>query len=197
MAGFSLWKEGKKVWSSERSFFLLWAAVLLVVLTLFKFRVSRYFLPVLPALALLSAGVAVRKAGLALRCCLLATLLWHGVEVYWLRGDQVQSPGRTLAAELGPFVDGMTLSGFWLESDTVEELNFYLDRVIPHVKRKRGPPPALAMQGLVLMPGKTHAELALRQGDGLPVKREFLYGQTRLVLVSVEEDPALRPPAGR
>jgi 4-amino-4-deoxy-L-arabinose transferase-like glycosyltransferase len=197
VVGLSLWKEGRRVWASERSFFLLWAAVLLVALTLFKFRVSRYFLPVLPALALLAAGVAVKRAGLVLRGCLLVVLLWHGVELYWLRGDVAQSPGRALAAELGPFVRDTALTGFWLESDTVEELNFYLDRLIPHVKRKKGLRPAPPGGGLVLMPRKIYDELALREGERFTVKREFRYNETRLVLVSSEINPASGPPSER
>jgi hypothetical protein len=62
----------------------------------------------------------------------------------------------------------------------VEEINFYLDRVIP-VLKKADP---LSGKPFVLMPEKIYHSLRARGNDSLLILREFHYKEGRLFLVS-------------
>ena len=107
-------------------------------------------------------------------------LIWHAVEVYWLRGNLSHSPGMVLAGELKPLLDGSTLSGYGLDVSTVEEINFYLDRVIPISKKAEH----LSGKKFVLMPEEVYRGLRAGGNDSLLLIREFQYKEGRLVLVS-------------
>ena len=125
----------RKIWHSEESFFILWFVVLFILLTLFKLRTSRYLLPALPPLALMIGGMWRKKISYFLIPFLLFVLIWHCVEVNWIRKDLSHSPGMVLAGELRPLLKESTLYGYRLDVSTMEEVNFYLDRTIPLIEK--------------------------------------------------------------
>ncbi len=175
----AIWKQRAVYWRSGASFFILWVVVLFLFLTLFKYRASRYLLPILPALALLIGGVWQKKAKILLIFCFLALVLWHSVEVNWILKDRSYSPGMVLAEKLRPFLDGSTLSGYQLDLATVEEVNFYLDRVIPILENVDSP----REEGWVLMPQAAYEEVRNRVSDRLKVVQDFDYKRGKVVLV--------------
>lgn len=172
-------KRGDRLISGE-SFLLIWFVVLFFLLTLFKYRASRYLLPALPPLALMMGGMGTKRFLHFLIVFGLLVLIWHGVELYWLTKDRSHSPGKVLAGELRPLLDGSTLWGYRLDVSTVEEVNFYLDRVIP-VLKKTDP---ISGKKFILMPEKVYRDLRARGNDSILLIREFQYKEGRLVLVS-------------
>ncbi len=181
----AIWKQRTVRWRSGASFFILWVVVLLLFLTLFKYRASRYLLPILPALALLIGGVWQKKVRILLVFCFLAVTLWHGVEVNWILKDRFYSPGMVLSEKLGPLVERSTLSGYRLDLATIEEVNFYLDRVIPILENVESPP----KEGWVLMPQVAYEEIRNRVSDRLRVVQDFDYKRGKVVLISLRALP--------
>ena len=175
-----VWRKRGDCLQPGESFLLIWFVLLFILLTLFKFRASRYLLPALPPLALMMGGMGRKRFSRFLVAFCLFVLIWHAVEVYRLRGDPSHSPGMVLAGELRPVSDGSVLSGYGLDVSTVEEINFYLDRVIP-VLKKADP---LSGKQFVLMPEEVYRSLRARGNDSLLILREFHYKKGRLFLVS-------------
>lgn len=183
--GLYVWKERERIWHSDESLLSIWVIVLFVLLTLFKVKASRYLLPALPPLALIVGGMWKKKLSLFLIPFLSALLVWHSVEIYRSRKDLTYSAGMVLAAELRPLVKDTTLIGYRLDISTIEEINFYLDRVIPLVRRKEDPSEKLKGRGgLILMPKEVCTELLYRRGLSINPIREFQHEEERLVLIS-------------
>jgi hypothetical protein len=95
-----------------------------------------------------------------------------------------------LAGELGPILKDFPLVGYRLDTSTIEEINFYLDRVIPILTKTDDLSDQLRQEEKrwFLMPRGVYEEIRL-QGDLSTVfLREFPYkegkGRGRLVLVS-------------
>ena len=172
-------KRGDRLPPGE-SFLLIWFVLLFILLTLFKFRASRYLLPALPPLALMMGGMGRKRFSRFSVAFCLFVLMWHAVEWNWLRQNLSHSPGMVLAGELRPVLDGSVLSGYGLDVSTVEEINFYLDRVIPVLKKAE----PLSGKKFVLMPEKVYGDLRARGNDSLQLLREFHYKKGRLFLVS-------------
>ena len=179
---FYLWKERGRVWHSRESLFILWFVVLFVLFTLFKIRASRYLLPALPALALMISGMWRKKVSYFLIPSLLFVLVWHSVEINWIRKNLSYSPGMVLAGELRPLLKESPLYGYRLDVSTIEEVNFYLDRTIPLIEKTGN----LIERGLVLMPGEVYEKIRNRGSDPLLFVQEFNYKRGKLVLVSKE-----------
>lgn len=180
-----VWRERERIWNSDESLFLIWFILLFVLLTLFKVRASRYLLPALPPLAFIIGGIWRKKRCLFLIPFLLSLLVWHSVEVYRIRNDLTYSAGMVLAGELRPLVRNATLVGYRLDLSTIEEINFYLDRIIPVVKRNEDPSEKLkGREGLILMPKEVLTEVLDRWGLPIEPIKEFRYEEERLVLVS-------------
>ena len=185
---FYLWKERERIWHSEESLFILWFVILFVLLTLFKFRATRYLLPALPPVALMLGGFWRKRVSTFLIPFLLFILVWHLVDFGWIRKDLSNSPGRVLAEQLRPLLGESTLFGYRLEAGTMEEVNFYLDRVIPLLKKERDLP--LLPEdggGLVLMPRKVYDAVRAQSESPLILVREFRYKGGELVLVSLPQ----------
>jgi 4-amino-4-deoxy-L-arabinose transferase-like glycosyltransferase len=181
-----LWRQRGNIWSSGECFFLIWFVVTFLLLTLFKYRASRYLLPALPSLGLMISGMWKKKMSSFLIPFLLFILIWHTVEINWIRKNPSHSPGLSLVGELRPIIKESTLFGYQLDVSTVEEINFYLDRVIPLLKETEDLSVLLGRKGRgwVLMPKKVYEEVRTR-GNGLGVFiREFQYKKEGLVLVS-------------
>ena len=179
-----LWKRRNGIWRSEESLFLLWFLLLFILLTLFNYRASRYLLPALPPLAFLIAGAWRRKLRYFLVPSLVALCVWHGVEYRWARRDVSYSPGRVLAGELKPLLGESKLFGYRLDDSTAEELNFYLDPVVPIPLLNKSEAPVA--RGLILMSKKVYRKV---QGEGKGswvLVKEFSYKKGKLVLVSHE-----------
>ena len=181
-----LWRKREKAWSSEESFFLIWFVVIFLLLTLFKYRASRYLFPALPSLALLISGMWKKKMSFFFIPFLLFILIWHIYEFNLIRKNISHSPGMALIGELRPIIKESTLFGYQLDVSTVEEIDFYLDRVIPILKEienlsalfeKKG-------RGWVLMPKKVYKEVRISEKGSGPFIREFQYKKEELVLVS-------------
>jgi 4-amino-4-deoxy-L-arabinose transferase-like glycosyltransferase len=175
-----LWRRRGERLPSGESILIIWFVLLFILLTLFKFRASRYLLPALPPLALMMGGMVRKRFSRFLVAFCFFILLWHSVEGYWLRGNLSHSPGMVLAGELRPVLGESVLSGYELDVSTVEEINFYLDRVIPLLK-KTDP---LSGKPFVLMPEEVYRSLRARGNDSLLILREFHYRGSRLFLVS-------------
>ncbi len=180
----SLWKERERIWDSKESFFILWFFVIFVLLTLFKFRASRYLLPALPPLALLMGGVWRMRRWTFLVPILLFVLIWHAVEAHWVRTDLPHSPGRMLTDELRPFLKEAALFGFRLDVGTVEEINFYFDRVIPLMKKAENLFTPTGENRLILMPKKVYEALRAQGDPSIIFVRGFRYKGEELILVS-------------
>ena len=181
---FSLWKERERVWNSRESFFILWFLVIFVLLTLFKFRASRYLLPALPPLALMIGGIWRKRRLTFLIPILFFALIWHAVEAHWVRGDLLRSPGKMLTDELRPFLKEAALFGFRLDVGTVEEINFYFDRVIPLMKKVENLSIPTGEKRLILMPKKAYEALRAQGDLSILFVRGFRYKGGELVLVS-------------
>jgi len=128
---FYVWRRRDKIWNSDASLFIIWFAVLFIILTLFKFKASRYMLPALPPLVLLLGGMWKKKLAIFLALFLLAVSVWHGREMIWIKKDLAYSPGMVLVRELQPFLKEKALYTYRLDDSTLEEINFYLDPVAP------------------------------------------------------------------
>jgi hypothetical protein len=80
-------------------------------------------------------------------------------------------------------MEDAVFSGFRLDVSTLEEINFYLDRVVPVIK-KTDPLPG---NKLILMPEKVYRRVAAEGHDFIQLIREFQYKGGRLFLVSTDE----------
>jgi 4-amino-4-deoxy-L-arabinose transferase-like glycosyltransferase len=175
-----LWrKRGERLQPGE-SFLLIWFVLLFIFLTLFPFRASRYLLPALPPLALMAGDMLRKRFPHVVVAFCLFVLIWHGLEWQRVRQSLSRSPGMALAGELKPVLGGATLSGYELDVGTLEELNFYLDRVIPILKKAE----PLPENTLVLMPEKVYRDLQARGYGSLHLLRDFHYKGERLFLIS-------------
>jgi hypothetical protein len=118
----------------------------------------------------------------------LFIVVWHGVEFYWIRRDTYYSPGMVLVRELRPFLKESALSGYRLDVSTVEEINFYLDPVlpIPILKGTKNlvEPFKEKGRGLILMPKEVYEGLRVRGHNSMAFVQEFRYKKGVLVLVS-------------
>ena len=178
-----LWRRRGECLQPGESFLIIWFVLLFILLTLFKFRASRYLLPALPPLALMMGGmgrIGSKRFSRFLVAFCLFVLIWHAVDWHRLRRNVSNSPGMVLAGELRPVVGGSVLSGYGLDVSTVEEINFYLDRVIPVLKKEE----PLSGKPFVLMPEELYRSLRARGNDSLLILREFHYKEGRLFLVS-------------
>jgi 4-amino-4-deoxy-L-arabinose transferase-like glycosyltransferase len=186
---FYLWKQRMEFWHSGESFFFIWFVVIFILLTLFKYRASRYLLPALPPLALMVGGVWKKKLYYLLIPFFLFVLIWHGVEINWIRKDKdlSYSPGKVLAGELRPFIKESTLYGYRLDISTIEEINFYLDRVIPILRKKEDVSEQLRRgeERWILMPKDIYEEVRIQGGLSMVLVQELLYKKGKLVLVSI------------
>ena len=183
-----LGRERKKVWNSEESIFLIWFIGLFILLTLFKIRASRYLLPVLPPLALMIGGMWRKRFSFFLIPFFLSILVWHSVEAYWASQDVSHSYEMVLTEELRPFLREPALFGYRLDTNVVEEINFYLDPVVPmrilkgaenfsdQLRKKE--------KGLVLMPKEVYENLRMQVDFSVVFLHEFRYKKGALVLVS-------------
>ena len=175
-----LWrKRGERLQPGE-SFLLTWFVLLFVLLTLYTFRASRYLLPVLPSLALMAGGMLRKRFLHVVIVFCLFVLIWHGVEWHRIGKNLSRSPGMVLAGELRPVLGEETVSGYDLDVSTVEELNFYLDRVIPILKEAEH----LSGKRFILVPEKVFRDLKARGHGSLYFLREFRYEGERLFLIS-------------
>jgi 4-amino-4-deoxy-L-arabinose transferase-like glycosyltransferase len=183
-----LWRRKGRVWSSGESFFLIWFVVLFILLTLFKYRASRYLLPALPPLALMIGGMWKKRLGLFFIPFIVFIFVWHGVEINWVRKNLSHSPGMVLTAELRPFLKGSTLFGYQLDVSTAEEINFYLDPVFPIPLSKKVEDLSDQLRkkekGLVLMPKAVYEKVRVQKQDSISFIQEFSYKKGKLVLVS-------------
>jgi len=184
---FYLWKQRMEFWYSGESFFFIWFIVIFILLTLFKYRTSRYLLPALPPLALMIGGVWRKRGVYFLISLLFIISVWHVREYYWIKKDLSYSPGMILAGELRPYIKESTLSGYRLDISTVEEMNFYLDRVIPILRKTEDFSEQLRRgeERRILMPKKIYEEVRIQGGFSMVLVQEFLYKKGKLVLVSV------------
>ena len=182
---YGLWEERKEPSASQRSFFILWFGTVFILLTLFQYKASRYLLPALPAFALLIGGLWKTKFSYFLIPFILSLLAWYSVDLHWMRKDVLYSPGRELVRELKPLVEDASLFGYELDLNTIEEVNFYLERVIPAIKKPREIASRLQEEGktLVLMPKGAYDPIS-RRGVLPPVlTKEFPYKEGSLVLL--------------
>jgi 4-amino-4-deoxy-L-arabinose transferase-like glycosyltransferase len=84
---FYLWKQRMEFWHPGESFFFVWFIVIFVLLTLFKYRASRYLLPALPPLALMVGGMWRKRGVYVLISLLFVISIWHVREYYWIKRD--------------------------------------------------------------------------------------------------------------
>jgi 4-amino-4-deoxy-L-arabinose transferase-like glycosyltransferase len=183
-----LWHRKGRTLCSGEWFFLIWFIALFLLLTLFQYRASRYLLPALPPLALMMGGMWKKRILFFLMPFIVFIFLWHGVEINWVAKDPFHSPGMVLARELRPFLKGSTLFGYQLDVSTVEEINFYLDPVVPMPLSKKGEdlsePLRRIEKGLVLMPKEVYEKVRSQREDTVFFIQEFSYKKGELVLVS-------------
>ena len=183
---FYFWKKKEGVFGEKKSFFVVWFGVLFLGLTLFPYRVSRYLLPLLPAFALLIGGAWEKKRTVFLIPCLCFVLVWHAVEIYHIKRNPSHSAGKTLAEEMRPVIKDSKLFGFRLDPNTVEQINFYLERLIPIFKTPQEVGKHLrgGQGGFVLMPQGVYEKMAQQQLFPMTISNEFPYDGETLVLVS-------------
>ena len=93
-----------------------------------------------------------------------------------------------LTEELRPFLKESALFGYRLDTNVVEEINFYLDPVVPmrilkgaenfsdQLRKKE--------KGLVLMPKEVYENLRMQVDFSVVFLHEFRYKKGALVLVS-------------
>jgi hypothetical protein len=133
-------------------------------------------------------GGVWRKRGVYFLISLLFVIsIWHVREYYWIKKDLSYSPGMVLVGELKPFIKESTLFGYRLDMSTIEEVNFYLDRVIPLLRKmedlseqfRRGE------ERWILMPKEVYEEALIQGGLSVVFVQEFLYKHGKLVLVSI------------
>lgn len=177
-----------EVWKSRESIFLIWFMTIFILLTLFQYRVSRYLLSALPPLALMIGGMWKKKIFFFLIPFLFFILLWHSVNMHWILKDSYHSQGKILTEELKPFLKGSALFGFQLDQSTKEEINFYLDPLVPipmlkdseslFEQLKRGE------KELVLMPIEVFAKVRNQDESLIMLVKEFQYKKGKLVLIS-------------
>ncbi|HLD29265.1 MAG TPA: glycosyltransferase family 39 protein, partial [bacterium] len=182
-----VWRQKAKIWESRESFFLIWFVVLFVILTLFKFRTSRYLLPALPPLAVAIGGMRNKKGITFGVIFLLAISLWHGREMLWIKKDSSYSPGMVLVKELRPFLQGKTLQAYRLETGTMEEVNFYLDPAVPITLIKEIEDLNFSegeVKKAVLMPKRFYENIHADENNSVTLLEEFNYKKRNLVLVS-------------
>jgi 4-amino-4-deoxy-L-arabinose transferase-like glycosyltransferase len=172
-------KRGERLQRGE-SFLLIWFVLLFILLTLFTFRASRYLLPAMPPLALMAGGMLRKRFPQFVAVFCLFVLVWHGVDWYRVQNNLSRSPGMVLVGELRPVLGGAPLSGYKLDVNTLEELNFYLDRVT-HIVKEVGQLPG---KKFILMPEKVFGDLQSRGHSPLQILREFRYEGERLFLIS-------------
>ncbi len=184
---FYLWKKRMEFWHSKEFFFFIWFIVIFILLTLFKYRTSRYLLPALPPLALMIGGIWRKRVIYFLISLLFIISVWHAREYYWVKKDLSYSPGMMLVRELRPIIKESTLSGYRLDTSTIEELNFYLDRVIPIFGKAEDflEPLRRGEERWVLMPKEIYEEVRIQGGLSVRLLHEFLYKKGKLVLVSM------------
>jgi hypothetical protein len=115
-------------------------------------------------------------------------VIWHAVELYWIGKDNFYSPGLVLVREMRPFLKESALYGYRLDVSTVEEINFYLDPVLPIPVLEGAKDPAEQLKekgkGLILMPKEVYKELRGSGGYLKTFVQEFRYNKGDLVLVS-------------
>jgi hypothetical protein len=183
------WRNRERVWFSRDSFFLIWFVLLFAGLTLVKYRAPRYLLPALPPLALLIGGMGKKKVTWFLIPMSVSILIWHGVEIYWAKENLSRSPGIVLTGELRPLLEGATLYGYRLDGSTVEEINFYFDRIIPNLERYGNLSPVLEKKErtLILMPEMLYEKIRRSGDDSMISLRGFEYKKGKLMLVSRRE----------
>ena len=185
---FYIWKQRMGFWHSGESFFLIWFIVIFILLTLFKYRTSRYLLPALPPLALMIGGMWRKRVAYFLITFLCVISLWHAREYYWIKKDLSYSPGMVLSTELRPFIKESTLFGYRLDISTVEEINFYLDPVVPTPVLKDfknfSHPSGTIEKKWILMPKEVYEEIQIQGDRPMVFAKEFLYKKGKLVLVS-------------
>ena len=184
---FYLWKERMSFWHSKESFFFIWFIVIFILLTLFRYRTSRYLLPALPPLALMIGGMWRKRMVSFLIPLLFVISLWHALEYYWVKKDLSYSPGMVLAGELRPFIKESTLSGYRLDTGTIEEVNFYLDRVIPILSKTEDFSESLRRgeERWILMPKEIYEEVRIQRNLSMVWVQEFAYKKGKLILVSM------------
>jgi hypothetical protein len=187
--GIHFWRQRGEIWKSKESFFLVWFIAYFIVLTLFKYKASRYLLPALSPFALMLGGMPRKKLVVFLIVLLVAVSVWHVRECYWIKRDSSYSPGMNLVAELKPLLKESSLFAYGLEGSTVKELNFYLDPVNP-ISRLRHPDELLKQcreseQGMFLMPAEELEKIQSLWGTPIVLHHEFNYKKGKLVLVSV------------
>jgi 4-amino-4-deoxy-L-arabinose transferase-like glycosyltransferase len=182
-----LWKQRSGFWHSKESFFFIWFIVIFILLTLFKYRTSRYLLPALPPLALMIGGIWRKRVVYFLISLLFILSIWHAREYYWVKKDLSYSPGMVLVRELRPIIKESTLSGYRLDTSTIEEVNFYLERVIPILSKIENfsEPLRRGEERWVLMPKEIYEEVRIQGGLSVRLLHEFLYKKGKLVLVSM------------
>ena len=184
---FYLWRQRNRLWHFRESFFLIWFIVLLTLLTLFKYKASRYLLPALPPLALMIGGMWRKRVVYFLVSFLFVLSIWHVREYYWIKKDLSYSPGMVLVGELMPVIKESTLFGYQLDTSTIEEVNFYLDRVIPILKKMEDLPGPLRRgeERWVLMPKEVYEGDQVQGSLSVVFVQEFLYKHGKLVSVSI------------
>lgn len=180
-----IWRRRKDLEFSRESFFLIWFLLLFVGLTLMPYRASRYLLPILPPLALMLGGAGKDRFRWLLVPAALSILVWHGVEMHWASRNLTRSPGMTLARELKALAGGNPLYGYRLDGSTMEELNFYLDRLTPNLRRYEEAKRVLGEgKAFVLLPEKLYTKIR-NSGEGSMVPfKEIPYKEGKLFLVS-------------
>jgi 4-amino-4-deoxy-L-arabinose transferase-like glycosyltransferase len=184
-----IWRQKAEIWNSRESFFSSWFVVLFVVLTLFKFRTSRYLFPALPPLAIMIGGMWKKKSITFVIVFLLAIFFWHGRDILWIQKDPSYSPGMGLVKELKPFLKGKTLLAYRLDTGTLEEMNFYLDPPVPITLLKKVGPLNKSEQErkeVVLMPKRSYENSKADENNPITFIEEFNYKKTKLVLASYE-----------
>jgi len=183
--GAFVWRRWKEVWSSRESFFLIWFLLLFVGLTLMPYRASRYLLPLLPALAMMLGGFGKGKVKWFLIPALLSLVVWHGVEIHWATRNPSRSPGMTLTREIKTLTGEGPLYGYRLDGSTLEELNFYLDRLTPNLKRYEEVRRALGeRKALVLVPERLYEKIRKDRNNSVVTVGIIPYKDERLVLIS-------------
>lgn len=185
---FHLLKERYKIWNSKLSFFIIWFVVLFSLLTLFKFRTSRYLLPALPPLAIMIGGTWRKKFAFFLVLFLFTIFTWHAREYYWIKRDNSYSPGMILIQELKPFLKESPLFLYELDMSTIEEINFYLDPVepIPLIKTPEELSKHLKNNKKILFLMSLETFEKTQNGQDVPMVfiQEFKYKGGKLVLIS-------------
>ncbi len=179
-------KKQEGFFGEKKSFFVVWFGVLFLLLTLFPYRVSRYLLPLLPAFALVIGGAWKKKVTVFLIPCLCFVLVWHAVDIYHIQRNPSHSAGKILAEEIRPVIKDSKLFGFRLDVGMVEQINFYLEQLIPIFKTPEEVGKHLrgGQGGFVLMPQGVYEKMAQQHIVPMIISKEFQYNGETLVLIS-------------